>query len=450
MINRILMELYDDYEKNNIESLIEFTNKTFPNNGIDKLFIGCVLILFSRTGGYKPRYDVSRENLYSIVLSAKEKIGSTNLLAFYVERINTKKGINKYLKDVVNSKNIDEYTDIILDYLDQFKPKFVSNLKNNHKKIEEYKMKKSTLEDVIVMNNSNNNRQNATSINWYPGHMAKAKRLIAEKINYIDIVFEVIDARMPYSSKIKDIKNYTKNKPTILIFTKMDLCDPKETQKWISYYEQKGEKVIPLSLEQNQNIKKIVTNAVEEVMVPFQKAREEKGMKERKTRILIVGIPNAGKSTLINRLVGKKAVNVGNRPGITKSLDWIRINNSLELLDTPGILWPKLEEENSYVLASLTAIKEEILPLEAVAIYILKMLVKYYPKIAYDRYGIESVSEDVVETFDIVGNKRGCLSKGGFIDYDKVYSIIIGDIKNGLVKGITFDRIENIKKEEIK
>ncbi len=131
------MELYDDYEKGNIESLIEFTDKTFPNNGTDKLFVGCMLILFSRAGGYKPKYDMSRENLYSIVSAAKEKIGSTNLLAFYVERINTKKGIIKYLKDVVNDKNIDEYADLIMDYLDQFKPNFVSIIKQ-HRSVLEY------------------------------------------------------------------------------------------------------------------------------------------------------------------------------------------------------------------------------------------------------------------------------------------------------------------------
>ena len=141
MINRILMELYDDYEKNNIESLIEFTNKTFPQNGVDKLFIGCVLILFSRANGYKPRYDVTRENLYSIVLSAKEKIETTNLLAFYVERVNTKKGISKYLKEIINDENIEKYADIIIEYLDQFKPSFVSELKKN-KKIEEYLINK--------------------------------------------------------------------------------------------------------------------------------------------------------------------------------------------------------------------------------------------------------------------------------------------------------------------
>ncbi len=138
MINRILMELYDDYEQGNIESLIEFASKTFPKNGSDKLFIGCTLILFSRSNGFKPRYYVSRENLVSIVLSAKEKIGSTNLLAFYVERINTKKGMNKYLIDIVNNKNIDEYANLIIDYLNQFRPKFIEELKHYNKKIDEY------------------------------------------------------------------------------------------------------------------------------------------------------------------------------------------------------------------------------------------------------------------------------------------------------------------------
>lgn len=153
MINRILMELYDDYEKGSIESLIDFTNKTFPQNGTDKLFIGCVLILFSRTGGFKARYDASRENLFSIVLSAKEKIGSTNLLAFYVERINTNKGISKYLADVVNDKNIDEYTNLIIDYLNQFSPKFVEDLKQYNKKIEEYIKYKNKCNELGSDNN---------------------------------------------------------------------------------------------------------------------------------------------------------------------------------------------------------------------------------------------------------------------------------------------------------
>ncbi|NLL44718.1 MAG: ribosome biogenesis GTPase YlqF [Mollicutes bacterium] len=282
-----------------------------------------------------------------------------------------------------------------------------------------------------------------TNINWYPGHMAKTKRLIKEKIDLIDIVYEVIDGRMPYSSKIRDIDQYIKNKPRLLIMTKIDLCDMQETQKWIKYYEKQGYKVLPVDLKENTNINKILS-ATEEMMKEDNQKRIEQGMNKRKTRVLIVGIPNVGKSTLINRLVGKKATNVGNKPGITKSLDWIRINESLELLDTPGILWPKLDEEKVALnLASFTAIKEEVLPLDEVAIYILKTLYKYYPEKLKERYGITNINyDDILPTLDVIGKKRGCLIKGGEIDYDKVISVIINDVKEGIIKNITFDRFE--------
>ena len=282
-----------------------------------------------------------------------------------------------------------------------------------------------------------------TSINWYPGHMAKAKRLISERINLIDLVFEVLDARMPYSSKIKDIENYIKNKPKVIIMTKVDLCDKKETDKWIKHYEKIGYYIIPLNLTENKNITKTITAVTDKVMKEANQIRENKGMKTRKVRALVVGIPNAGKSTLINRLAGKKAANVGNKPGVTKSLDWIRINEKVELLDTPGILWPKLDEEKvAFNLASLTAIKEEILPLDKVVIYILNTLLKYYPEIALSRYGIDKMDEEIIPTLDLIGKKRGCLSKGGIVDYDKLIAAIMTDIKTGIIKGITFDRID--------
>lgn len=283
--------------------------------------------------------------------------------------------------------------------------------------------------------------ENKTNINWYPGHMAKTKRLISENINLIDIVYEVIDARIPYSSKIKDIDDMLKNKPRILIVTKMDLCDIDETNKFLNKYREDGYYVIPVDLVSGKNVNEII-DKTKEILKPLDEKRKEKGLKKRSYRALIVGIPNVGKSTLINRLVGKKATNVGNMPGVTKNLSWIRINNDIELLDSPGILWPKLDsEEVALNLAAMSAIKEEILELSDISIHILNKLDNYYNNKLKERYGIDKVNkEDYLETLDSIGKRRGCLLRGGVVDYDKVYSLIIRDIKDSNIKGITFDR----------
>ena len=279
--------------------------------------------------------------------------------------------------------------------------------------------------------------ENKTNINWYPGHMAKTKREVSEKLDLIDIVFEVIDARIPYSSKNKDIDNMIKNKKRILIMTKMDLCDINVTNKWIKYYEDNGYEVIPVDLINNKNIKGIleVTN---NISLELNEKRKQKGLKPRKTRILILGIPNVGKSTLINTLVGKKATNVGNKPGITKHLEWIRINDKLELLDTPGILWPKLDNQSVALnLASMTAIKEEILPIDDVAIYIINTMLRLYPDNIIERYNINK-NDDIVEILDAIGKKIGAI-RNNETDYDRVYNTILKDLKDGYLGKITFD-----------
>ena len=279
--------------------------------------------------------------------------------------------------------------------------------------------------------------ENKTNINWYPGHMAKTKREIAEKLNLIDIVFEVIDARIPYSSKNKEIEEMTKNKPRILVMTKKDLCNREITDKWIKYYESLGYNVALVDLIHDKNLTNILS-ITNKLANDVNEKRRQKGLKPRRIRILILGIPNVGKSTLINKLVGKKATNVGNRPGVTKSLEWIRINNDLELLDTPGILWPKLEGKNIGLnLASMTAIKEEILDKESVAIYIINTLKEKYKEQFLNRYKIEE-KEDIVEQLDEIGKKIGAI-RSGEIDYEKVYTIILKDLREGAFGGITFD-----------
>ena len=282
----------------------------------------------------------------------------------------------------------------------------------------------------------------STSINWYPGHMAKTKREIGEKLNLIDVVYEVVDARMPLSSKIVDIDDLIKDKPRILVMTKYDLCDKTETDKIIKYYEGFGYKVVAVDLMSGLNVKKIL-DYTKEIMDIENKKRESKGMKPRAARALIVGVPNAGKSTLINRLVGKKSAGVGDTPGFTKSLSWIRINKDVELLDSSGILWFKMEDqEAAHILACLSSIKEEILNPDAIAVFILRKLYELYPERLEERYGVVELDEDLIEVYDTIAKRRGALSRGGVADYDKVSNIIIRDLKNGYFGNITFDRLD--------
>ena len=279
-------------------------------------------------------------------------------------------------------------------------------------------------------------------INWFPGHMAKTRRQIKENIEMVDIVYEVVDARIPVSSRIKDIDDLINNKPRIIIMTKIDLCDLDKTNLHKKKYEEKGYKVVLVDLINNKGINHII-DITKETLSFINEQRALKGLKPRSYRALIVGIPNVGKSTLITKLVGKKATVTGDKPGVTKNLSWIRINKDIDLLDSPGILWPKLEnQEQALNLASFSAIKEEILPIDDVAVYILDKMFKCYKDNLKERFTIDEFDiDDVIPTYYIIGKKRGCIVSGGEIDYDKVSNIIIKDLREGKLGKITFDEV---------
>lgn len=283
--------------------------------------------------------------------------------------------------------------------------------------------------------NEKDNLSAKIQINWFPGHMAKTKRQLLEQASLVDIVYEVIDSRMPISSRVEEMNDIIKDKPKIVIATKYDLCDKSITDKML----ENEEHVISINL-QNDDIYGIIS-ATNELMEGINNKRLEKGLNKRSARVMVIGIPNVGKSTLINRLVGRKVVGVGNKPGVTKNINWIRVNKDIELLDSPGVLWPKFEDQNrALILASFLSIKEEILNSDQIACFILKKIFELYPEKLKERYGLDSLDEDFIEAYETIGKKRGALSKGGSVDYDRVSSIIIRDLNNGYFGDITLDR----------
>ncbi len=291
----------------------------------------------------------------------------------------------------------------------------------------------------------------STNINWYPGHMAKTRRQIEEDLKIIDIVIELLDARIPISSQNPDIAKITKNKKKIIVLNKCDLSDEKQNQKWVEYFKKNGTPAVLTDSNSGKGIENCIKE-IEKIMEEELQIQAGKGRVGRKIRAMILGIPNVGKSSFINRISKKTTAGVGNKPGVTKQKQWIRINEKIELLDTPGVLWPKFEsEEVALHLAFTGTIKEDILQRIEIAYELTKFLLEYYPEKLIARYSLtkefiettlkqeQSENMNIYEIMLEIGRKRGCIISGGNIDEEKTARIILDEFKNGKLGKITIE-----------
>lgn len=275
-------------------------------------------------------------------------------------------------------------------------------------------------------------------IQWFPGHMAKARREVEENLNIVDLVIEVVDARIPLSSQNPMMNEVIKNKEKIIVMMKSDLADPNETKKWVERFNDDQ----TLSLDVASNTKRDIDNVIEAIKkigYKAQKKMTDKGVNKRPVRAMIIGIPNVGKSTLINRFVNRKIAKIGDKPGITQHQQWIKIRDDIELLDTPGILWPKFEDENvGKRLAIIGTIKDNLIPQDDVTVFLLKYLFEHYPESLENRYGLTDV-DDMWDVFVKIGQKRGALESGGHVNFDKVSQLVLRDFRSGKLGRITLE-----------
>ncbi len=283
------------------------------------------------------------------------------------------------------------------------------------------------------------------SIQWFPGHMTRARRQIEEKLKLIDVVIELLDARVPASSRNPMVHEIVGNKPRLVLLNKSDLADPSATQQWVAQLAAEDIRVLPIDAASGTGVRDILPRC-RELMEPKFEAWRRKGMAPRSIRTLIVGIPNVGKSTLINKLAGRHVAATGDRPGITKGQQWIKVGKEMDLLDTPGILWPKFEDTSvGYKLAATGAIRDEILNSEDVAFDVTKRLIRLYPNVFEDRYGIDRLPEDVdnpqevVEVLEAIGRRRGCVVSGGRVNLEKASDAFLHDLRSGKLGRITLE-----------
>lgn len=301
--------------------------------------------------------------------------------------------------------------------------------------------------------NENTKSLPSTSINWFPGHMAKTRRQITEDLKLVDIIVEILDARIPISSQNPEIQEITKNKKKIIVLNKSDLSDEKDNKKWIDYFTKKGNRVVLANSNTGKGVDEVIRQ-IQKTMQNEIEAYKEKGRIGRKIRVMVVGIPNVGKSSFINRIAKKNSAGVANRPGVTKQKQWIRINENIELMDTPGVLWPKFEsEEVALNLAFTGTIKDDILEITEIAYQLTKFLLKEYKSNLLERYSLDeneineilqqeqAENQNIYEVMQLIGRKRGAIISGGNIDDEKTSRIILDDFRTGKLGKISLEKI---------
>ena len=291
---------------------------------------------------------------------------------------------------------------------------------------------------------NNNESSHDTNINWYPGHMAKARREISEAVKLVDVVIEIVDARIPVASRNPILNEIIADKPRIIVLNKSDLADSNENKKWIKHFESENQKAVETNSNQGLGMKKVVDTAYE-LMKEKLERKEKQGLVGASIKAMVVGIPNVGKSSFINKVAGKATTATGNKPGVTRKNQWVRLNDKIQLLDTPGVLWPKFEDaRTARHLAYIGTIKDDIIDIEELSLNLVEELLENNKERLFERYKISNDFEydmplDVLEE---IGRKRGCLVKGGEIDYTKVANILLDEFRSGKIGNITLEIVK--------